>query len=760
MSTPRSLGDMPPRPNRKNLEKTWSYIEVCVNSVLVQSGLDVHNYMACYGVVHNYCTAQKSIGDHSFRGAHILGKDLYLRLISILDTFLLKLLAESESYADTTLLVFYVKQWEQYTTAAKHINQMFRYLNRHWVRREIKLGKKGVYQVYWLHLVRWRSTVFSKIHDQIIPIILKMIEKQRNGETIDSSQIKKACDSFVDLSKAESDPTIYSDYFKKPFLEATKTFYRAKSAQFVVENSVTEFMEMVQSCLEKEELFLKLAIPEITVPGLYICEDILIREHSVFLQSQFRGLLEGNRYLDVQLMYRLLSRIRNGLGPLYAIFEDHVKRVALSIMVRVSGDAQEVNAKSYVNNLFQIYRDYRNLVIRAFDDDPAFGRAFIRACKEAFNHNAACEYDGQKSAELLATYADILLKKAGTGQDADDRDNYLTRITTILNYIKDNDVFQAFYSKKLARRLRMRGSEFDEIETEMVNKLRGSCGISYTNSLRCMMRDMKVSKDLDSGYKDFETKHGANQNEYLKASYLVLTQNSWPLVAPSHDFIPPQEIHTSCQRFQSFYDLKYSERKLTWLWQYCSGELLTSYCTNKKGVPYRFQASIYQMAILLLFNEADINTYEEISIATHLPSGILDRSLYILIEAKVLSLKHPSNKSGNTYQPTTKFHLNYSFRSRKIRINLNVISKAERKEDADAEYKNIKAARNLLIQSTIMRIMKTRKRSKYSQLVSECVSQVRSRFILKDVDVKKSIDQLLDKEYLERLDDDELGYLP
>jgi Cullin protein neddylation domain len=58
-----------------------------------------------------------------------------------------------------------------------------------------------------------------------------------------------------------------------------------------------------------------------------------------------------------------------------------------------------------------------------------------------------------------------------------------------------------------------------------------------------------------------------------------------------------------------------------------------------------------------------------------------------------------------------------------------------------------------------MRIMKTRKKLKYNELVIECVSQIQPRFPLKDVDVKRSIDQLLDKDYLERLDNNELGYM-
>jgi len=55
--------------------------------------------------------------------------------------------------------------------------------------------------------------------------------------------------------------------------------------------------------------------------------------------------------------------------------------------------------------------------------------------------------------------------------------------------------------------------------------------------------------------------------------------------------------------------------------------------------------------------------------------------------------------------------------------------------------------------------MKARKRMNHQQLVSETIGQIKSRFVPKITDIKKCIEILLDKEYLERLDGDDLGYL-
>ena len=114
------------------------------------------------------------------------------------------------------MLRYYAQEWDRYTTGANYVNRLFTYLNRHWVKREKDEGRKNVYAVYivrrlslpkksalttfWqLALVQWKENFFRHVQSRntkLANAILKLIEMQRNGETIDQTLVKKVVDSF------------------------------------------------------------------------------------------------------------------------------------------------------------------------------------------------------------------------------------------------------------------------------------------------------------------------------------------------------------------------------------------------------------------------------------------------------------------------------------------------------------------------------------------------------------------------------------
>ncbi len=102
------------------------------------------------------------------------------------------------------------------------------------------------------------------------------------------------------------------------------------------------------------------------------------------------------------------------------------------------------------------------------------------------------------------------------------------------------------------------------------------------------------------------------------------------------------------------------------------------------------------MAILLLFNENGKNSYDDIAKATQLNADVLDPAIGIFLKAKVLLMS--GGGEGDKPGPGKMFALNYDFKSKKIRVNLNIAVKSEQKQEVDETHKTIEEDRKLLMQ--------------------------------------------------------------
>ncbi len=269
---------------------------------------------------------------------------------------------------------------------------------------------------------------------------------------------------------------------------------------------------------------------------------------------------------------------------------------------------------------------------------------------------------------------------------------------TVFKYIEDKDVFQKFYSRMLAKRLVQTTSASDDAETSMISKLKEACGFEYTNKLQRMFQDIQISKDLNASFKDWQ--HTAldeiDQKNAVDASFHVLGTGFWPLTAPTTPFTPPDIIVKTYTRFQNFYLTKHQGRRLSWLWQLCKGEVKANYIKNTK-FPYTFQVSTYQIAVLLLFNDSDTVSYDEMREGTQLTPETLDPSISVFLKAKVLVASPEDGKPGSG----TSYTLNHNFKSKKLKVNLNIGIKSEQKQEVEDTHKTIEEDRKLLMQVRI-----------------------------------------------------------
>ncbi|KAJ3045243.1 hypothetical protein HDV00_011115 [Rhizophlyctis rosea] len=684
------------------------------------------------------------------------------------------------------LLTYYTKEWTRFTTASTLVHHIFRYLNRHWVKREIDEGHKNIYDIYTLSLVSWRDHMFHAVQANAMTAVLHQIIRQRNGETIDTGLIKNVVESFVLLGLDENDPTkstldIYTQYFQGPFINATETYYKAESEAFITANTITDYMKKAETRLQEEEGRVQTYLHESTQkPLISKCEDVLIRNHTAPMQDEFQVLLDQDKVEDLSRMYGLLSRLPD-LEKLRTSFELHVRKQGTAAVEKVaeSGSSAaaedeeeeeapapkkkpgkggpekkslDVSHEIYVQALLAVHGKYAGLVQTAFKGDAGFVGSLDRACREFVNRNAVCVTGSTKSPELLAKYCDQLLKKANKTSDEADIDVQLNKVMTVFKYVEDKDVFQKFYSQQLAKRLVFHQSASEDAESSMISKLKEACGYEYTSKLARMFTDMGLSKDIETQFRSqMERTH--EKDDLLDFSILVLGTASWPLTAPKTEFNIPAELLKTYERFQSYYTNKHQGRKLTWLFHLSRGEVKTNHVKQNNKTSFILTVTAYQIGVLMQFNNATSLSWKDLMTGTGLNKEALGTALNQLVKSKLLTLAN-----GTKLGPTGQYDLSFDFKSKKIRVNLAQQGRAEAKQETDDTHKTLGEDRKMYIQAAIVRIMKTRKAMKHNTLVSEVIQQLNTRFRPAVPDIKKSIDMLLEKEYMERSDQDKDMY--
>lgn len=231
----------------------------------------------------------------------------------------------------------------------------------------------------------------------------------------------------------------------------------------------------------------------------------------------------------------------------------------------------------------------------------------------------------------------------------------------------------------------------------------------------------------------------------------VLTQAHWPTQALLQLNLPAELARWQAS-FASFYGKQYSDyRQLVWQHSLSTVLLRANFPKGAKEL----SVSLLQGLVLLLFNDADELGYDTIKEQLGLKDEReLQRTLLSLSvgKARVLtkSVKAPEVTSEDV------FGYNAGFSAPLHRIKINNIQLKETSEENAKTNAEIVQERQHAIDAAIVRVMKMRKTLAHKLLVQEVMTQL--RFQLTNADLKKRIDNLIEREFLERSTSDSQVY--
>uniref|UniRef100_A0A671KKU4 Cullin-4A n=1 Tax=Sinocyclocheilus anshuiensis TaxID=1608454 RepID=A0A671KKU4_9TELE len=573
--------------------------------------------------------------------------------------------------------------WQDHCSQTIMIRSIFLFLDRTYILQNSLLPS------IWdtgLELFRTHIVSDGAVQSRTVEGILEQIERERNGETVDRSLLRSLLGMLSDLQ-------VYKDSFEQRFLTETNRLYAAEGQRLMQERDVPEYLHHVARRLEEENDRVISYLDQSTQkPLITTVEKQLLGEHmNAILQKGLWMLLDENRVCELMLLYELLNKVKGGLTALLQAWRDYIKSFGGEIVSSPEKD------KEMVQELLDFKDKMDHVTQRCFQRNDTF----INAMKEAFE--SFINKRPNKPAELIAKYVDSKLRAGNKEATEEELERILDKIMIIFRFIHGKDVFEAFYKKDLAKRLLVGKSASVDAEKSMLSKLKHECGAAFTSKLEGMFKDMELSKDIMIQFKQWSN-DAENSALITEIDYILL------------------HIHME----NSYFKL----------------QLYFTIFTGKKEL----QVSLFQTLVLLMFNESDECSVEEIRAATGIEDGELKRTLQSLAcgKARVLN-KMPR---GKDVEDADRFHFNSDFRHKLFRIKINQIQMKETVEEQVSTTERVFQDRQYQIDAAVVRIMKMRKTLSHNLLVSELYNQL--KFPVKPADLKKRIESLIDRDYMER----------
>ncbi|XP_078493450.1 cullin-4A isoform X1 [Ciona intestinalis] len=713
--TIKNFKDKPVLPD--NYERdTWKKLEDAV-SAIHRSSFIRYSLEELYKAVENLCS-------------HKIAKNLYGQLKDVCESHIRKQVhIFDDGVSGESFLRKLEQQWQDHCQQTIMIRCIFLVLDRTYVLQNSMLPS-----LWDLGLDLFRENVLSREHvrERCFFGLLNLIKRERSGDTIDRCLLRNLLSMLNDLH-------IYHTMFEKRFLHETEESYSIEGSAKRSSMEVHEYLIHTERRISEERDLCLACMDHSTLKPLTLCvEEQLISKHTEALLSKgLSHLIVENRINDLMRLYKLFSAVKDGIQSLCTHFNKHVKNVASLIVLDVSND------HTMVQDLLDLKEKLSNIVTKCFSKDLKF----VEALREAFE--SSINKRQNKPAELIAKYVDQRMKSGNKEATEVELDHTLDQIMMLFRFIHGKDVFEAFYKKDLAKRLLVGKSASVDAEKSMLSKLKQECGGMFTGKLEGMFNDISHSKELMAQYRQHLTTKKEGKVPNIDMSVNILTMGYWPTYPPMDVRLPSYLVKLQ-DSFKDFYLSKHSGRKLSFRASLGHCVLKSKFKNGNKEL----QVSQFQALVLLLYNEATCFSFLQIKSDTQIEDSELRRTLQSLAcgKARILT-KSPKGKDVNDGD---NFVLNTEFKHKLIRIKINQIQLKESVEENTDTTERVFQDRQYQIDAAIVRTMKTRKTLSHQLLLTELYDQL--KFPLKATDIKKRIESLIERDYMERDKDNTTQY--
>ncbi|KAK9136495.1 hypothetical protein Syun_015825 [Stephania yunnanensis] len=699
----------------KYAEKTWNILEHAIHEIYNHnaSGLSFEElYRNAYNMV-----------------LHKFGEKLYSGLVTTMTMHLREISKSIEDAQGGSFLEELNRKWADHNKALQMIRDILMYMDRTFIPSTHKTP------VHALGLNLWRDNIIhsSNIQTRLLNTLLDLVQEERTGEIIDRWLVRNVIMMLMDLGSA-----VYQEDFEKHFLNVSANFYSVESQQFIECCDCGDYLKKAERRLNEEmERVSQYLDPSSEAKITNVVEKEMIANHMHRLvhmeNSGLVNMLVDDKYEDLGRMYSLFRRVPDGLSLIRDVMTSHIRDTGRQL---VTDPEKARNPVDFVQRLLDEKDKHDKIISMAFNNDKTFQNALNSSFEYFINLNP-------RSPEFISLFVDEKLRKGLKGYSEEDVEVVLDKVMMLFRYLQEKDVFEKYYKQHLAKRLLSGKTVSDDAERSLIVKLKTECGYQFTSKLEGMFTDMKTSQDTMQG---FHASQATNLGDGPTLVVQVLTTGSWP-TQPSPACNLPAEILGVCEKFRMYYLGTHTGRRLSWQTNMGTADLKATF---GKGQKHELNVSTYQMCILMLFNNADRLSYKEIEQATEIPASDLKRSLQslALIKGKNVLRKEPMSKDVGE---DDAFFFNDKFTSKFIKLKINTVNAQKESEPEKQETRQrVEEDRKPQVEAAIVRIMKSRRVLDHNNIVAEVTKQLQSRFLPNPVVIKKRIESLIEREFLER----------
>ncbi|TIB15518.1 hypothetical protein E3P92_01649 [Wallemia ichthyophaga] len=396
--------------------------------------------------------------------------------------------------------------------------------------------------------------------------------------------------------------------------------------------------------------------------------------------------------------------------------------------------------------------------------------------KESFSKGL--QFRANKPAEMIAKFLDSLLKdKRGQGENME---KVVDGAVELFRIVKDKDMFSAFYTLSLARRLVKNTSASNDNERDLISRITKVAGSDFTQNWEEMMKDIEISDEISNKFRD------AHQTKLQRAT--IVQAARWPfkgqhlslrvkdmadkdaseVAKQAHisqgDVTIPQWMTEELVEFTQYYQGVHANRCLTWNHSLAEVSLNGEFESNggersEKEIIMPLPASL----ILMVFNDKDEGekvSYDELAQSTGLPEGELKRMLQSLSFGKVKLLQRFKKKdswAGKEIKSSDSFAVVKVLEHPRKRFRLPIITAEVDVEESKETTAEVESARVFALQASAVRVLKARKKINVNELIHEVIADIEKRLTLKNEmglakQIKQTIEGLIEKDYAERIE--------